>query len=71
MTEQRWTAGVALTAPWAILALSIATNPQASSAFGTATGGVVVGIGLALTITGYLLARKLAALSDAPRMFRS
>jgi len=71
MTEQRWTAGVALAAPWAILALSIATNPQASSAFGTPTGGIVVGIGLALTIAGYLLARKLAALSDAPRMFRS
>lgn len=71
MTEQRWTAGVALSAPWAILALSIATNPQASRAYGTTTGGVVIGIGLAMTIGGYLLSRKLAALSDAPRMFRA
>lgn len=70
MTEQRWTAAVALGAPWAILTLSIATNPQASSAYRTASGGVVVGIGLVLTIVGYLLARKLAALSDTPRMFR-
>ncbi|MDA2978730.1 MAG: type II secretion system F family protein [Actinomycetota bacterium] len=69
-TEQRWTAGVALAAPWVILALSIATNPQAATAFGTAEGAVVVGIGLALTIAGYLLSRKLAALSAAPRVFR-
>lgn len=69
-TEQRWTAGVALAAPWVILALSIATNPQAAGAFGTAEGAIVVGIGLALTISGYLLSRKLAALSDAPRVFR-
>jgi tight adherence protein B len=69
-TEQRWTAGVALAAPWVILALSIATNPQAAYAFGTTEGAMVVGIGLGSTIAGYLLSRKLAALSDAPRVFQ-
>jgi len=69
LTEQRWTAGVALAAPWVILALSIATNPQAALAFSTAEGAVVVGIGLAATVSGYVLAMRLAALSEAPRMF--
>lgn len=70
LTEQRWTAGVALSAPWIILALSIATNPQASRAFSTTEGAVVVAVGLAMTATGYVLSRRLAALSDPPRMFR-
>jgi tight adherence protein B len=70
LTEQRWTAGVALSAPWVILALSIATNPQASRAFSTAEGSIVVAIGLTMTLVGYVLARRLASLSDPPRMFR-
>ena len=70
LTEQRWTAGVALGAPWVILALSIATNPQAARAFSTAEGSVVVGIGLCMTVVGYALTRRLAALSDPPRIFR-
>ncbi len=70
LTEQRWTAGVALAAPWVILALSIATNPQAAVAFGTVEGAAVVGIGLAMTVAGWLLSRRVAALSETPRMFR-
>lgn len=70
LTEQRWTAGVALGAPWVILALSIATNPQASRAFASAEGSVVVGVGLCATVVGYVLTRRLASLSDPPRMFR-
>ena len=70
MTEQRVTAGVALGAPWVILALSIATNPQAAFAFSTAEGAVVIGIGLVLTVTGWILSVRIASLSDTPRMFR-
>jgi tight adherence protein B len=70
MTEQRVTAGVALAAPWVILALSIATNPQAALAFSTAEGAVVIGIGLVLTVTGWILSVRIASLSDTPRMFK-
>ena len=70
MTEQRVTAGVALGAPWVILTLSIATNPQAVFAFSTAEGAVVIGIGLVLTVTGWILSVRIASLSDTPRMFR-
>ena len=70
LTEQRWTAGVALIAPWALLVLSIATNPQASRAFDTPEGAMVVGIGFVATVSGWLLARRSARLSEAPRLFR-
>jgi tight adherence protein B len=70
LTEQRWTAGVALVAPWALLVLSIATNPQASYAFDTPEGAMVVGIGFVATVSGWLLARKSARLSEPPRLFR-
>lgn len=70
MTEQRVTAGVALAAPWVILALSIATNPQAALAFSTAEGAVVIAVGLALTVSGWILAARIASLSGTPRMFR-
>jgi tight adherence protein B len=70
LTEQRWTATVALVAPWALLVLSIATNPQASAAFDTQEGAMVVGIGLAATVSGWLLARRSARLSEPPRLFR-
>jgi len=69
LTEQRWTATVALVAPWALLSLSIATNPQAASAFDTAEGMVVVGAGLAATGLGWILARRASTLSAAPRLF--
>jgi tight adherence protein B len=70
LTEQRWTAGVALVAPWALLVLSITTNPQASHAFDTPEGAIVVGIGFVATVTGWLLARRSARLSEPPRLFR-
>lgn len=69
LTEQRWTATVALVAPWALLALSIATNPQAAEAFDTTEGMIVVGIGFLATGLGWILARHASKLSDAPRLF--
>ena len=70
LTEQRWTVNVALVAPWVLLALSVATNPQAKAAFSTAQGGFVVGVGLVCTVAGWFLARRAARLSSAPRVFR-
>lgn len=69
LTEQRMTALVALIAPWALLALSIATNPQSASLYRTNTGSIIVAVGLASTSLGYLAARRAAALSKAPRVF--
>jgi tight adherence protein B len=70
LTEQRWTAGIALGAPWVILALSMATNPQAAKAYATAEGSIIVGIGLVTTVVGWVLSRRTAALSQTPRLFR-
>ena len=70
LTEQRWTASVALVAPWALLVLSIATNPTASAAYDTAEGAAVIGIGLSATVLGWYLARRTARLSQPPRVFR-
>ena len=69
LTEQRMTALVALAAPWALLALTISTNPQSAEAYRTDTGSVIVAVGLASTSFGYLAARRAAALSKAPRVF--
>ena len=69
LTEQRLTAGVALGAPWALLLLSTATNPQAATAYSTRTGTLVVLAGLAATTAGYWLARRAARLSHMPRVF--
>lgn len=69
LTQQRLTAGVALFAPWVILALSIATNPTAADAFATRTGSLIVGGGLVATGAGYALARRAARLSRIPRLF--
>ena len=69
LTEQRLTAGVALVAPWAMLGLSVATNPTASSSFSSATGSLIVGIGLIATVLGYVLSRRAARLSQPPRLF--
>lgn len=69
LTEQRWTATVALIAPWVLLSLSIATNPQAADAFDTTEGVVVVGGGLLATGLGWLLAMRASMLSAAPRLF--
>jgi len=70
LTEQRMTAVVALVAPWALLALAIATNPQAAEAYRTETGTIIVAVGFVSTSLGYILARRAAELSKAPRVFR-
>lgn len=69
LTEQRMTALVALVAPWALLALTIATNPQSALSYRTPTGTLIVAVGLVSTSLGYLAARRAAALSRAPRVF--
>jgi tight adherence protein B len=69
LTEQRMTALVALIAPWGLLALSIATNPQSAESYQTHTGTIIVAFGLASTSLGYLAARRAAAMSQAPRVF--
>jgi Flp pilus assembly protein TadB len=70
LTEQRMTAAVALAAPWTLLALTIATNPQAAAAYRTATGSAIIAIGFALTVLGFLAARRSARLSEAPRVMQ-
>ena len=70
LTEQRMTAAVALAAPWALLALTISTNPQAAAAYRTATGSAIIAVGFALTVLGFLGARRSARLSRAPRVMQ-
>jgi Flp pilus assembly protein TadB len=70
LTEQRMTASVALVAPWALLALTIATNPQAADAYRTPGGSLVIAIGFFSTGLGFLAARRTARLSHAPRVLR-
>jgi Flp pilus assembly protein TadB len=70
LTEQRMTATVALVAPWGLLALTIATNPQAAVAYRTATGSMVIAIGFVSTGLGFIAARRSARLSSAPRVIR-
>jgi tight adherence protein B len=69
LTEQRLTAGVALAAPWALLLLTTATNPQAAAAYSGKTGTAVVLAGLAATTAGFWLSRRAARLSHMPRVF--
>lgn len=69
LTEQRLTAGVALFAPWAILALSVMTNPTSAEAFATPTGNLIIAGGGSATVIGYALARRAARLSRPPRLF--
>jgi tight adherence protein B len=70
LTEQRLTAAVALGAPWALLLLTVTTNPQAARVYGTADGSRVVALGLVLTLSGFALARRSARLSASPRIFQ-
>ena len=70
LTEQRWTAGVALIAPWALLVLSVATNPTAATTYDSLEGAVVIAVGFVATVTGWFLARHTARLSEPPRLFR-
>ena len=69
LTQQRLTAGVALVAPWAMLGLSIATNPTAAESFASPTGTWIVLGGLGATVGGFVLARRSARLSEPPRVF--
>jgi tight adherence protein B len=69
LTEQRLTAGVALAAPWGLLLLTTATNPQATAAYATRTGTLVVLTGLVATSAGFWLSRRAARLSHMPRVF--
>ncbi|MEE9299432.1 MAG: type II secretion system F family protein [Acidimicrobiia bacterium] len=69
LTEQQMTAGVALVSPWLILALSLATNPQAGAAFATDTGHAILVLGAAASLIGYLLARRAGRLSAPTRVF--
>jgi tight adherence protein B len=70
LTQQRLTAAVALIAPWALLVLTTATNPQAAAALSAPTGRLIVVGGLAATGLGYALARRAARLARPPRVFR-
>ncbi len=70
LTEQRMTAIVALAAPWALLALTISTNPQAAMAYRTRTGSIVIGIGFLSTSFGFIAAKRSARLSHSPRVLR-
>lgn len=69
VAQQQLTAMVALVAPWAILGLSIVTNPQTSIEFSTREGHVVLAAGACATGVGYLLARRAVRLSEPPRVF--
>jgi Flp pilus assembly protein TadB len=69
LTQQRLTSAVALIAPWVLLILTTATNPQAAEALSTGAGPLIVGGGLAATGVGYLLARRAARLARPPRLF--
>lgn len=69
MAEQRLTINVALAAPWVLLFLAVATNPQAQMAFSTAEGAVVIGAGFLATSAGWLLATRTAKLTETPRVF--
>ena len=68
LTQQRLTAGVALVAPWALLLLTISTNPQAAAAFRTSSGRVVILIGFAGTMAGRFLTARAARLAAPPRV---
>lgn len=70
LTEQRMTVNVALIAPWVMLILMVATNPQAADAFSTGQGMVIMAIGAVATVTGWALAMRMARLSQPPRVFR-
>jgi tight adherence protein B len=69
LTQQRLTAAVALVAPWVLLLLTTATNPQAVAAYSTPTGTLVICGGLVATTAGFWLARRSARLSRQPRVF--
>lgn len=69
-TQQRLTAAVALVAPWLLLMLTVATNPSARAAYGTASGVTVIAVGFVATAVGYLVSQRIRRLADRPRVFR-
>jgi len=69
ISQQQMTAGIALVAPWLILAVSLATNPQAAEAFSTDAGRSILLFGAMATGLGYVLARRAVRLSRPPRVF--
>ncbi len=69
LTQQRLTATVALVAPWVLLVLTVTTNPQAAGVYRTSSGMAVVAGGFVDTLAGYLLARRVARLSEPTRLF--
>ncbi|NQV06301.1 hypothetical protein HQ535_07105 [bacterium] len=66
-TEQRLTALIALVAPWALLVLTVVTNPAAADSFSGSGGRVVVMVGLGATVTGFALTRRSLRLSTPGR----
>lgn len=70
MTQQRLTALVSLLAPWALLLLTVSTNPLAADAYRSASGTLVIAIGLAATVAGYTLAARTAELRRPRRLFQ-
>ena len=55
---------------FALLALTMATNPQAADAYRTPTGSVVIAVGFVSTVVGFVAARRSARLSRPPRVLR-
>jgi Flp pilus assembly protein TadB len=68
LTQQRLTAGVALVAPWALLLLTITTNPHAAASFRSPSGRVVILIGFVGTVAGRFLTSRAARLAAPPRV---
>lgn len=69
MAEQRMTVNVALVAPWGLLLLALATNPQARLAFEGRGGATLIAGGLVATSIGWVLSMRAARLSAIPRVF--
>ncbi len=69
MTQQRLTALVALAAPWVLLLLTAATNPQAREAYATGPGPFIIGAGGLATALGFWLAHRTARLGQPARVF--
>ena len=51
------------------MVLAVATNPQASVAFGTVGGSAVVVVGMVATVAGWALAQRTARISSPPEVF--
>ncbi|WP_372594085.1 type II secretion system F family protein [Actinotalea sp.] len=70
--RQSWTvnaARLAVAAPWVVLAL-LATRPEATAAFGTGAGAVVLAAGAGSSVVAYRLMIHIGRLPDEPRVLR-